>query len=363
MANKRTRSKKRSSKKKRILKKGLLIYVLDFFKFIINNIRNFIFSDAIKSKKSKLTLTYSIIIFVLTLFTYNITKKNAYEVLINDTFVCYTELSKTLTDESLKTSAIAKLESDNGTTISTEDVIKLKKVNVNKKKGTIKNLEDASQDVVSKLNYSINATQIEVDGLVLTTLKNEVDANTVLDKVKNLYAKEEGENITAEFLETVNTPKIIKSLSEVDSIDRAFEILTSKNESEMTHTVSKNETLSSIARKYNMSREDIVKLNSDINPDRIKIGQEINVMSSKPVLSVSISYDIVDTKVLEFTTEKKENPMQNKNYKNILQAGENGEVLVTTKFTKLNDVVVSEEEVSSVIKKESIPEIVEVGTK
>ena len=53
------------------------------------------------------------------------------------------------------------------------------------------------------------------------------------------------------------------------------------------HEVQSGETLSSIARTYNISLSKLKELNPNLNPDFIMAGQKINVPATKPVSSAS----------------------------------------------------------------------------
>jgi LysM repeat protein len=55
------------------------------------------------------------------------------------------------------------------------------------------------------------------------------------------------------------------------------------------HKVAEKETLSSIARKYEVSTDSLIKANPDINPNVLKIGQTIRIPeSSRPPVSVTL---------------------------------------------------------------------------
>lgn len=49
----------------------------------------------------------------------------------------------------------------------------------------------------------------------------------------------------------------------------------------MTHTVKKGDTLWSISRLYNISVDEIVKLNGLKNPDLIRVGQVLKIREKK----------------------------------------------------------------------------------
>ena len=54
------------------------------------------------------------------------------------------------------------------------------------------------------------------------------------------------------------------------------------------HTIAKGETLGIIARKYGLTISEIARHNGINNPNRVKVGQKINI----PGKSVSISYTV-----------------------------------------------------------------------
>ena len=59
---------------------------------------------------------------------------------------------------------------------------------------------------------------------------------------------------------------------------RVNEIVASRKESGKTHIVVKNETLSSIAKRYNTTVDALVKANGIPNKNKIYVGQEIKIV-------------------------------------------------------------------------------------
>ena len=73
-----------------------------------------------------------------------------------------------------------------------------------------------------------------------------------------------------------------KNKDEVASVD-ADKIATSNNNA-INHVIAQGESFASLAKQYNTTADRIQKLNPDVNPNRIQIGQKIRVKGNKPLV-------------------------------------------------------------------------------
>lgn len=73
-----------------------------------------------------------------------------------------------------------------------------------------------------------------------------------------------------------------KNKDEVASVD-ADKIATS-DDNAVDHVIAQGESFASLAKQYNTTADRIQKLNPDVNPNRIQIGQKIRVKGNKPLV-------------------------------------------------------------------------------
>ncbi len=130
-----------------------------------------------------------------------------------------------------------------GTDIVLNQQIKFERVRVGKKDLT--DLHKIYANLENAMSFSYKAAVIIVDGKFVTALKNEKEANKVLEMLKNKYAKDSDRTYFKEDVkieEKYIPPKYLASREE------ALKILQQPVKKAVTYTVKENDSLWSIAR-------------------------------------------------------------------------------------------------------------------
>jgi uncharacterized protein YabE (DUF348 family) len=95
----------------------------------------------------------------------------------------------------------------------------------------------------------------------------------------------------------------------------------------------------------------------------LKIGQVINLETTKPYLSVRTADEVTRTEVIPMQTEVRDNPSQAKSYRRTIQEGRDGKEEITVRITRVNGLLEKpEEEVRRVTVEQAVTRIVEEGT-
>jgi len=354
---------RRKSTKKSVMKKGLLFYVLDFIKAIKKFFKNLVYADVLGDPKKKIVLVYSVIIVILAIFVTTITNKNSYGIYIGDDLAVSIPYDKAVTFEEVYGNIITGLENKEGTKIQLSENVSMKRENAGRK-SIVKDVDKALLEVSSKLTYKIEAAQIYVADEYIATVKTEQIANGILDKLAKRFITNDSADVTYEFVEKVEFRKIFVTESELATENNVYDTLSSDYEVSDIYTVQSGDTLSSIAVKMNISLEELLALNSDINVNSvIRIGQNLNIISRRPNLSIRTTETVSRTEPIPFTQETRENANEGTSYNVKSQNGKDGEMEVIEKIIKVNGILQGTEIAETKIITEAVPEIYEVGTR
>ncbi|MFT9495279.1 peptidoglycan DD-metalloendopeptidase family protein [Anaerosolibacter sp.] len=226
-------------------------------------------------------------------------------------------------------------------------------------------IETIKSRLYSSLEFNVNAYEVKVNGDTLLYLESKEAADTLLDTIKNTYIgnrkKEDFKEIS--FVEKVEVQETETNIGNIKSIEDALNLVAKGGNEIKTYKVQLGESAWTIASKLNMKVEDIAKANPEINIEKLKIDQEIN-------LSVPKSY--IHVKTVEFAQYEEKIPYETvfeetsalySGEKKIQKPGEDGKKKVEVEVAKINGVVESKNILTEEIIQEPIKMIVLKGTK
>ncbi|WP_202081546.1 M23 family metallopeptidase [Caldalkalibacillus salinus] len=133
---------------------------------------------------------------------------------------------------------------------------------------------------------------------------------------------------------------------------------------EKIYHVQKGDVLGSIASKHDLSLQELLDLNPDLNEDTVlQIDQDIVVVGEEPVLTVETTERLKKEKVIEYETVTEQTSDLYRGERKTKQEGKNGKRLVLFELTKVNGETIRTEEIEEEILEEPVEEIILVGTK
>lgn len=289
------------------------------------------------------------------------TRHNGSEVLVNGESIGVVKTRK-ITDTDVINSVTAMLAEQSGTKVQIMDDVTIKGVHVTSNMAplTTETLLTKLRDTVA---YNIEAYAIAVNGEVIVTLKNQGEANQVLDDINKKFTPENIVNATISYEEDVQIVSQYVNSDSIMSIEDAETTITMGETVTETHVIASGETLSSIASKYGMTRQEIYNLNSDLNSSpNIFAGQSITVQSNKPIITVKATVTTTEKITTPKEVEYQYDSTKGSSYRKIIQQGTDGVSQVTKEKVYINGVFQSENTVSTETVTEAVKEIVSIGT-
>ena len=141
--------------------------------------------------------------------------------------------------------------------------------------------EETLSDTLGVVDY---AYVLYVDGekVVATTRSGALE--DLLEQLKLGY--ETADTVNAYFVEDVDIRQEYVESSYVMNLGYIAEILNETKEGEVTYTVTAGDSYYSIAADYDMSMEDLMKLNEGYDPKILRVGDVLTISNAVPYLTV-----------------------------------------------------------------------------
>lgn len=215
------------------------------------------------------------------------------------------------------------------------------------------------------LKFQVQACSVYVDGNVIAAFKTKEQAEGMLKEVqdKSLIGADKSKMKEISFAEKVELKNEFIEASKLSEKDETVNFIIKGTNEMRTHKIESGESFWSISKRYNMSLEDLQKANPEVNPEKVKIGQVINLIVPKPLISVKTIQTITSTEKAEFEQKVEFSNSQYKDETSIKVKGVYGEKQVIADVTKVNGIETGRTVISEKITKEPKTQVIVKGTK
>ena len=192
-------------------------------------------------------------------------------------------------------------------------------------------------------------------------LKSPADYDALMAKLQNHF-KAKGATVRRMELEPEIKVEAVTTEEKILTVDEAFKLLLTGGREEAVYVAEETESLESVAKKFNMTVDEIKALNANWE-DPLHKGSKITVLKAAPMVTVTLEQEMKAQSPVAFKTVTKEDPNQVKSVKKVAQAGKAGLLETTTCVKSENGKITSSVTESSRLIQEPVDEIVAVGTK
>ncbi|KJF26410.1 peptidase M23 [Clostridium aceticum] len=213
------------------------------------------------------------------------------------------------------------------------------------------------------LDMKVKATAIVIEGEEIAFVKDDLTAKAILDEIKGLFTNEELAYDYIGFNEKVQLKEVGVNLAEVKNKEEVFQLITKGTNEVKTHEVASGESAWVIAQQYDLSMENLTAANPDINPERLQIGQKINLVVPKPYVTVTTKEYMELVETIPFETEYVETEALYKGDKKITVQGEEGKREIKGYQVKENGVFAGHEVLEEIILEEPVTRVIAEGIK
>ena len=225
------------------------------------------------------------------------------------------------------------------------------------------NKEELAEKILTSDVYTAKGWIISADGKTLISAKSEKEAKQILADVKSHYLTAGSEVISADFKEDVIITKSAVELDAFMKTEEAVNLILTGEKITNLYTVADGDTVWDIAAAHGMSVTELQTANPGFDPNKLKIGQSLNLFAAKPYLTVETKELIASTEAIEFTTVYEETNTLYKGEVQVKTAGVLGSKQVKAEVSKVNGVITATQVLDSVVTAEPQTQIALQGTK
>lgn len=280
------------------------------------------------------------------------------------------ELADKLYDR-LKTSSVevknkayvVDIEGFTVTLSSKEEVVQL--LNAAKSKYDVEDkftsvLTDSTDSRFSYITYEfVSAATANRDQLVVMASDG---SQPETDEASKPLPAEDG-IVNINFSENVEIVETYVPEAQIISLDEAIELVTKEKEENKIYEVVSGDTLSGIARMYELSLDELLAMNPDYSEDKnIYVGDRINVTVPEPELSVIVQEHKTYKEAYNLPVEYVDNDSQYNTYSKVLNEGSEGYREVMANVTYVNGVESKREILSETVITQAEAKVIERGT-
>ncbi len=226
--------------------------------------------------------------------------------------------------------------------------------------------EEVTAIVNSEVDWLVSGATLNVNnGEYQFAVATEAEGQAVLDKLKADALANQGDATvkSVEFLEEVTLEAGNVKADEVKTTDAIVAEIRAGKEAIKTHTVQKGESFWTIASNYGISVYELQALNSDINPNRLQIGQALNLNCLEPLINVVIVKEVTVEESIAYATEYKETASLYRGETQVVKKGTDGKKSVTYEVKEANGVALEKTTLNEVVISEPVSAVVNKGTK
>ena len=226
--------------------------------------------------------------------------------------------------------------------------------------------DDALVEVLGKnVEFKVQGCSLYADGNIIAVLKTKEKAEELLKEIqdRSLAGADRSKIKEIGFAEKVELKDEFIDASEIADKEEIIDFIIKGTNEIRTHEVKSGESFWSISRKYNMSLSDLEKANPGVNSERIQIGQVINLIVPKPLISVKTVETITFIEKAEFDQKVEFSSSMYKDETSIRVKGIYGEKEVVADVTKVNGIETGRTILSEKMIKEPKTQIIVKGTK
>lgn len=216
------------------------------------------------------------------------------------------------------------------------------------------------------------AYMIVVNATEVVALPDLDSAQVVVAEIQQEYEERIRETAEKRGQATIKDMKFAEEISyaeklvEPDQIrnrEDAKTILKRGTDKLVFHTVQRGESLWSIARSRRMTEEQIRKANPEINPKRLKVGQQINLVVAEPYVHLESEEQVTFDEAIPFPVEVEKDETLWPWQEVVKERGVAGKRQVTVTIKRNNGAVVDRQVIDAKILSEPQKQIVRRGTK
>ncbi|MBP1926371.1 murein DD-endopeptidase MepM/ murein hydrolase activator NlpD [Sedimentibacter acidaminivorans] len=232
------------------------------------------------------------------------------------------------------------------------------------KDSEITSTEDLYGVIKSKINYSLLAYSIKINGKSIGIVETEKDAQNVIDGVKSYFTND----IETESIIEINTAEDVKieqvkvANSDLQNPEDIENYIIKGTNKEEKYTVEEGDTYWTIAEYFNMSLDDLISANPSSDPNLIQIGDELNLVVPHPFVNVQVKRKVKKEEKIDYETKYEYVSYMYNDEETVDTSGEYGLSEIEAIVTEQNGIQIAKDVISEKVIEKPKTEVIITGT-
>ena len=243
--------------------------------------------------------------------------------------------------------------------------LQVEKIKIDKTKDNLLDEESLEKELRKNIELRKKAITLCVDSSPVVSVIGMDKVQNLLERVKEAFTPEKQE-VTVTQVSIKERVDLLDNPVEPEDVmdpEDAYKYLLNGTTESKVYTVSRGDSLWGISRKHNISVEDLERANPGVDPKRLQIGQQLNMIVPKPFLTV-VTEEIASLKEsIPYETEYKESSEFYKGESIVRVAGKYGEREIKARITRENGIETGREILEEKVVKQPVTRMVAIGTK
>lgn len=213
-------------------------------------------------------------------------------------------------------------------------------------------------------SFKRSAWAIYVNNSRAVVLGSEKEALELLEEIKQHYVSNASNRklLAVSFIDTVEVVQVAVEPEDVLGSEEALEALLGGTEQLETHMVSRGETLSTIARSYNLSLSQLRGANPSIKEETIIPGQKLDLVLATPAIRVTIVEELSITERIPPPVRYVRSSSVWYYQTRVLESGTSGSREVVYRVESVNGVEVNRTMIGKNITRQPTARVIATGT-
>lgn len=311
--------------------------------------------------KRRFTISCGLIALLVLASVFVVVSGKAYTVKVNGVEVCKVRNQKLVETalQTLKQRYQEKADSE----ISFTGEVTYEKTRASSKE--ILKEDELIETLSNNVEFKVQGCSLYAGGNIIAVLKTKEKAEELLKEIqdRSLAGADRSKIKEIGFAEKIELKEEFIDASEISDKDEIIDFIIKGTNEIRTHEIKSGESFWAISKKYNLSLSDLEKANPGVNPERVQIGQVINLIVPKPLISVKTVETITSVEKAEFEQKVEFSSSMYKDETSIRVKGIYGEKEVVADVTKINGIETGRTILSEKMVKEPKTQIIVKGTK
>lgn len=271
---------------------------------------------------------------------------------------------KAIIDEAIKEIKADYSNTKDGSDISIDkNAITCKGTDLEKSDITALTVEELKDKLIASDICTVKGWRISIDGRNIVSVKSEDEANQILAGVKNHFLTNGSKLISISFKENVIITQAAVKITDFMRSDEAESFILTGEKAPEVYTVKEGDTLWDIASANGISMDELQNSNQGFDPNKLKIGQQLNLFTAKPYVTVETKELITSAEKIDFNTVYEDTDSLYEGEIKVKTPGVYGSKQVTSEVTKENGEVIAANVVESVVTAQPQDQVALKGTK